>query len=417
MTDIVLQNIQNAAKTVELLAPAGNMEKLKTAFHFGADAVYLAGKRYGLRAFADNFTDEEIAEACAYAHNLDKKVYVTINIFAKNADFAELPAYLNVLENAGVDAVLVSDLGVFRFVKSNSRLTVHVSTQANTTNGYAVAAWSELGASRVVLAREVPLEQIAEIHQMNPNVELETFVHGAMCISYSGRCLLSGYLTDRDSNRGECVQACRWKWYVREVSRDDELPVFEDENGTYIFNSKDMNTLSVLPRFLQAGVSSLKIEGRMKSVFYVATVVSAYRKALNAIADGTFSDELIAQLQNELNKASHRKYTTGFYLSEVDPASRQYYKDSKAVEEYKFIAVVKQNSGGGKLLIEQRNKFAFGDRLEVLSAAGYTGKTFTVTSVTDERGAAVEVCNKVKQLLVINCPFDLLPGDILRKPQ
>ena len=417
MTDIVSQNTQKITNKPELLAPAGNMEKLKTAFHFGADAVYLAGKRYGLRAFADNFTDEQITEACQFAHSLGKKVYVTINIFAKNSDFDDLANYLKVLENARVDAVLVSDLGVFDFVKTHSNLTIHVSTQANTTNGYAVAAWAKLGAERVVLAREVPLSDIEQIHKMNPSVELETFVHGAMCISYSGRCLLSSYLTDRDSNRGECVQACRWKWYVREVSRDDELEVTEDERGTYIFNSKDMNALSLLPRFMQIGVSSLKIEGRMKSVFYVATVVSAYRKAIDAIALGCFTEELQAELQKELSKASHRKYTTGFYDLSAPQSTRQYYEDSKAVEEYKFIAVVKQKLSGGKYLIEQRNKFVLGDELEVLSAANGTGKSFVVNSVTNQNGQAVEVCNKVKELLVIDCPYDLLVGDILRKPQ
>lgn len=425
----------------ELLAPAGNMEKLKTALHFGADAVYLAGKNFGLRAFADNFTDDEIAEAVSYAHSLGKKVYVTLNIFAKNSDFALLGGYLSVLESAHVDAVLVSDAGIFDFVRSHSALPIHISTQANTTNGYAVRFWHRLGAERVVLAREVSLSDIAEIRRMCPEVQLEAFVHGAMCVSYSGRCLMSNYLVNRDSNRGECVQACRWQWEVREVSRADSLPVEEDSRGTYIFNSKDMNMLAHLPELLNAGVCSLKIEGRMKSAFYVATVVNAYRRALDAIAAGSFDQSLVDELNAELNKASHRDYTTGFYFDE--DASRQYYADSRAKEEYKFIAVVKQsrqhcipqNSDGAsqgsrarsaakfyssaenvcRIVVEQRNKFEVGDVLETLSSGADTNKQFVVTEITDAEGAPVAVANRVQQILTLNCPFALSAGDILRK--
>ena len=402
----------NITRKIELLAPAGNMEKLITAFHFGADAVYLAGKKYGLRAFADNFTDDEIAQAVQYAHSLGKKVYVTLNIFASNGDFDGLGEYLDVLQRAQADAVLVSDVGVFDYVRTHSNLPIHISTQANTTNKYAVDYWRRQGAQRVVLAREVPLCQISQIAEFCPDVELEAFVHGAMCISYSGRCLMSNYLADRDSNRGECVQACRWQWYVREVSRDDEMPVLEDERGTYIFNSNDMNMLAHLPQLIDAGVVSFKIEGRMKSAFYVATAVAAYRRALDAIAAGRFTPQLVRQLQLELNKASHREYTTGFYFDEQE--SRQFYPSSKAVEEYKFIAVV-QSGGNGSAVIEQRNKFAVGDVLEVLSANDDSGKTFTVQYARDMQGNSVQVCNKVKQLLTVNCPYALTAGDILRK--
>ena len=400
------------AQKVELLAPAGNMEKLITAFHFGADAVYLAGKRYGLRAFADNFEDGEIAEAVSYAHSLNKKVYVTLNIFASNFDFDDLADYLKVLEQAQVDAVLVSDVGVFDFVRTHSKLPIHISTQANTTNKYAVDFWKKIGAERVVLAREVPLKEIKEISAHCPKVQLEAFVHGAMCVSYSGRCLMSNYLTQRNSNRGECVQACRWQWEVREVSREDSMPVMEDERGTYIFNSKDMNMLAHLPELIEAGIVSLKIEGRMKSAFYVATVVAAYRRALDAIASGNFTTKLIEELNAELNKASHREYTTGFYFDEQE--SRQYYPSSKAVEEYKFVAVVKEMKKG-EAVIEQRNKFVVGETVEVLSATSDSGKTFTVEYAKDEKGNAVGICNKVKQILTINCPFTLSAGDILRK--
>lgn len=401
------------SKNLELLAPAGNMEKLKTAFHFGADAVYLAGKQYGLRAFADNFTRDEIVEATQYAHSLGKKVYVTINIFAKNSDFSELPQYLAFLEKAQVDAVLVSDVGVMDFVLRNSKLAVHVSTQANTTNAHAVNFWRRLGAERVVLARELSIAEIKQIHELCPNVELEAFVHGAMCISYSGRCLLSNYLVNRDGNRGECVQACRWRYQVREVSREDDLPLLEDERGTYIFNSKDMNVLQHLPLLIDAGITSFKIEGRMKSVFYVATVVSAYRRALDAIKKGEFSEQLIAELLEELNKASHRDYTTGFYLDEKE--TRQYYEDSRAREEYKFIAVVKDVKNG-IATVEQRNKFQVGDVLEILSAdSQYTCKTLTIKDITDLDGSKVEVANRVQQVLRVPCPYSLQAGDVLRK--
>lgn len=409
MTNIIAKDVINK---LELLAPAGNMEKLKTAFHFGADAVYLAGKSYGLRAFADNFTNEEIAEAAAYAHALGKKVYVTLNIFAKNSDFEGLREYLGILEQAQIDAVLVSDVGVMDFVKNHSKLAIHVSTQANTTNGYAVKFWRDLGAERVVLAREMSLKDIEEVHKMCPSVQLETFVHGAMCISYSGRCLMSNYLVNRDSNRGECVQACRWKWEVKEISRTDSLPVEEDARGTYIFNSKDMNMLAHLPQLINAGVVSFKIEGRMKSPFYVATVVNAYRRALDAVASGNFSKQLIDELNAELNKASHREYTTGFYFGEEE--TRQYYDDSRAVEEYKFIAVVKEVREN-EIVVEQRNKFVVGDVLEALSVTEFSSKAFEVCSIADSDGNPVEVANRVQQILTIPCPFKLAVGDILRK--
>lgn len=414
MSNIISKNTQNLAKNVELLAPAGSMEKLITAIHFGANAVYLAGKRYGLRAYADNFDDNEIAEAVKYAHERGVKVYVTLNIFAKNADFDDLADYLKVLEKASVDAVLISDVGIFDFVKNNSNLKIHISTQANTTNKCAVKFWQQHGAERVVLAREVPLSDVAEIAAYCPEVQIETFVHGAMCVSMSGRCLMSNYLANRDANRGECVQACRWQWQVREVGREDYMPVTEDERGTYIFNSKDMNMLAYLPEVLDAGVISLKVEGRMKSAFYVATVINAYRRALDAIADGAFTDELVSELNAELDKASHREYTTGFYFGEEQ--TRQYYPSSKATETYKFVAVVKSVNADGTITIEQRNKFVLGETLETLSVTSDTNKTFAVEHCVDEQGNPVEVCNRVKQILTINCPYALQVGDILRKP-
>ncbi|MCM1194710.1 MAG: U32 family peptidase, partial [Firmicutes bacterium] len=357
--------------------------------------------------------DDEIEEAVSYAHARNVKVYVTLNIFAYNADFDGLKDYLDVLERARVDAVLISDAGVLDFVRKHSKLPVHVSTQANTTNKYAVKFWAEQGAERVVLARETSLKDIKEIASFAPNTQIETFVHGAMCISYSGRCLMSNYLADRNANRGECVQACRWQWQVRETGREDFMPVDEDGRGTYIFNSKDMNMLAHLPELIDSGVVSFKIEGRMKSAFYVATVVNAYRRALNAVADGSFDEETVAKLNAELDKASHREYTTGFYFDEEE--SRQYYPSSKATETYKFVAMVKE-VGDGFAVVEQRNKFAIGDVVETLSVTEDNAKTFTVTQCIDGNGETVEVCNRVKQIVTVNCPYKLKAGDILRKP-
>ncbi|MEG2159092.1 MAG: peptidase U32 family protein, partial [Clostridia bacterium] len=357
----------------ELLAPAGDYEKLLTAFHFGADAVYLAGKNFGLRAYASNFSIEEINSACAYAHSIGKKVYVALNIFAKNADFVLLLDYLKSLSDARVDAVLVSDLGIYSFVKNNCDIPIHISTQANTTNKYATAMWTTLGAERVVLARETSLKDIKEIKDFCPNTSIECFVHGAMCISYSGRCLLSDYLTGRKSNRGECAQACRWKWEVREVSNaHDTLEIAEDSRGTYLFNSKDLNMIEHIAELCEAGVDSFKIEGRMKSPFYTATVVNAYRRAIDNYFLGLPFD---VSLCAELEKASHRKYTTGFYFDEEE--SRQYYESSRAVEESKFIAVVLDYKDG-VVTVEQRNRFKEGDKLEILSCGDGFGKSVTV---------------------------------------
>lgn len=270
-------------KKPELLAPAGNMEKLKMALLYGADAVYLGGKAFGLRAFGGNFTNEELQEAVDFAHKLGKKIYVTVNIFPHNSDIAKLPAYLTFLNEIKVDAILVADLGVFTLAKEYAPdVELHISTQANNTNWAAVNAWAELGARRVVLAREMSLEEIKEIRE-KCSVELEMFVHGAMCISYSGRCLMSNYLTGRDANRGSCAQPCRWNYALVEEKRPGQyFPVLEDERGTYIFNSKDMCLLPYLPDVIASGVDSLKIEGRMKSVHYAASVVKAYREAIDS---------------------------------------------------------------------------------------------------------------------------------------
>ena len=300
---------------MELLAPAGNMEKLKIAFLYGADAAYLGGTSFSLRAFSDNFTPEEMKEAVDYAHSLGKKIYVTVNIFPSGKDYKELPGYLRYLEKIKADAVLIADPGIFRLCREVApALPIHVSTQANTTNWSAVQFWEECGAERVVLAREVSLADAKEI-SANVDIELEGFVHGAMCISYSGRCLLSNYFTkDRDSNHGECVQCCRFKYSLVEEKRPGEyFPVMEDERGTYIFNSKDLCMLRHLPDLYDAGFASLKVEGRMKSLHYVATVVKVYREAMDAYEADPEHFTVKEEWVEELEKISHRPYTTGFY--------------------------------------------------------------------------------------------------------
>lgn len=405
----------NKITKVELLAPAGNLEKLKTAFHFGADAVYLSGKQYGLRAFADNFDAEEMIVACNYAHNLGKKVYVTINIFANNNDFDGLDTYLASLESAGVDAVIVSDLGVVSYVKANSNLAIHISTQANSTNKYTVDSWHNMGAERVVLARELSLEDICTIHNHTPDCQLEAFVHGAMCISYSGRCLMSSYLNGRDGNRGQCVQACRWEWQINEVSRKGEvLTLTEDERGTYLFNSRDLCMIEHIDKLIDAGVCSFKIEGRMKSAFYVATVVNAYRRAIdNYYANGSGTTD--SMLIEELDKASHRKYTTGFFLP-VANSDRQYYDNSHAEEESKFLGKV-VSCADGVVTIEQRNKFVAGDTLETLSCGVHHNMQFVADNIVDSEGNSVVVCNVVQQLLTMPCQYTLYEGDLVRLPK
>ncbi len=396
---------------MELLAPAGNYEKFLTALHFGADAVYLAGNRFGLRAFAGNFSDEEIKKAVALAHSLKKKVYVTLNIIAHDADFEGLKEYLLFLQNeAKVDAVIVADIGIMQFVRINAPLLdIHLSTQANIINSYSANFFAELGVKRLILARELSLKEIANIRKnLSPKVQIEVFVHGAMCMAYSGRCLLSNYLSGRDSNHGECVQACRWKYYVREVSREDELEVEEDDKGSYIFNSRDLNMLPYLKELKDAGVDSIKIEGRMKSSFYVATVVNAYRMALDILPK-----KPTEEICEELMKASHRRYTTGFYFDETN---RQYQEDSTPVQNSEFVALVTSDGDGKTVEVEMRNKFSVGDTLEILSPDKKTfNKKLRVEKIISSNGESVDSVKKVQEKVVINCPYLLKKGDILRR--
>ena len=391
---------------MELLAPAGNFDKLVTAVHYGADAVYFSGKRFGLRAFAGNFDDEEIVRALDFLHSHGKRGYITLNIVAKDSDFEGLDDYLSLLEKAGVDGLIVSDVGLIYYIHNHfPKLHIHVSTQANVNNSQSVKFFADLGCTRIVLARELSLEDIKILRKNIPqNVELEAFVHGAMCISYSGRCLLSNYLSGRDSNRGACVQACRWKYYIREENREDELPIEEDERGTYILNSKDMCLIDHLKELEEAGIASLKIEGRMKSDYYVASVVNAYRRALDGFKDYDV-------LHNELEKTSHRRYTTGFYFGAED---KEYLQDSMPVQSYVFIAKVVEDAKDGFVKVEMRNRFKVGDKLEILSPDENFLKVISVEKIFSSSGEEIDDAKKVQEIVTINCPYSLKVGDILR---
>ncbi len=398
-------------KKIELLAPAGNRECLEAAARFGADAVYAAGKAYGLRAFADNFTLDEIADAAVYLHNQGKKVYIALNAVFYEKDFEGLEAYVSGLCDAQADALIISDPGVFALVRRIAPgMPIHVSTQANTSNAASAAFWHTLGASRVVLSRELSLEDIAQVRAKMPEtLELEAFVHGAMCISYSGRCLLSSFITGRSSNSGACAQPCRWEFSLHEKGYpDDYFPVGEDERGTYILNSRDLCMLPYLKEMIGAGVTSLKIEGRMKSAYYVGCVVGAYRRALDDIAAGRpFDPALLA----EAEKAGSRALTTGFYFGNPGKAGQDTQK-STIQRTYDFVGVVKEPLPDGWLLIEQRGKFCVGDTLETLTP-GDIGE-FTITEIRTPEGELRESAPHPKEQLHIRCALPLQPGDMLR---
>lgn len=400
-------------KRVELLAPAGNMEKLKTAILYGADAVYFAGKNYGLRSFAGNFENDEIIQAVKFAHESGKKAYITLNIFAKNSDFIALDEYLDVLRDAEPDGIIVSDLGLIDYIRKKGGFKIHISTQANTLNKYAAKFWADSGAERIVLARELSLSEIREIRDYIPDdIELEAFVHGAMCISYSGRCLLSNYLTDRDSNRGECVQACRWEYSMHEVNRSESsMTIQEDSRGTYILNSKDLNMIKYLDKMVDAGITSFKIEGRMKSPYYVASVVNAYKRAFDIYYKNPDNYILPAAIENELEKNGHRTYTTGFYLND---SMKQCLSTSKPFQNYNYIANVIEYSDG-YALVEQRNRFKIGDVLEVLTPNDYYNAELKISEIINLRGEKIDDARLVQENIYIKTDIPLNSGDILRK--
>ncbi len=401
---------------LELLAPAGNFSKLKTAVYYGADAVYIGGKSFSLRAFSDNFTDEEIVEAVKFAHGKNVKIYVTVNIFAKNSDFEKAAEYFRFLESAKVDAVLITDVGLISLCKKVApELKIHLSTQANTLNKYAVKFWGELGLERVVLARELSLSEIKEISEFNPETQLEAFVHGAMCISYSGRCLLSNYFNGRDANRGECVQACRWQYELREKSKNgDFFPIEEDERGSYILNNKDLNMIEYIDEMAEAGVCSLKIEGRMKSEYYLATVINAYRRAIDEYYKIGGKYKKNKMFYDELLKTNHRVFTTAYMLGENKETVN--YSDSQSVGEKQFIATVLEGTNDeGYFIAEMRNRFKKGDKLELLTPNDNFNSVILPVRITDEEGNDIEDAKLVQQKLRIYSDIKVSAGDILRR--
>ncbi len=403
---------------VELLAPAGSLEKLKMAVLYGADAVYLGGEAFSLREAADNFTIEEIQEGITFAHNYGVKVYAAINIIAHNEDLEGIELFAQNVYDMGIDAVIVADMGVFSIIRETvPDLDIHVSTQANNVNYRSAAMWYKLGAKRVVLARELSLEEMKEIRDKTPlGLELEAFVHGAMCISYSGRCLLSNYLTHRDSNRGACAQPCRWKYSLVEEQRPGEvMPVYEGDNGTFIFNSKDLCLIECLPELIEAGITSLKIEGRMKTAYYAASVVKVYREALDAYYLDPSGYRFQPEWKEELQKVSHRHYYTGFFHGRPEEKG-QVYHTSSYIRTYDIIGVVVgYEEATGMATIQQRNKFGKGDEVEIIQPNIPGFLTFSIEKMTDENGREIQTAPHAKMTVHIPVPQKVIPGAIMRE--
>lgn len=406
-------------KRLELLAPAGDLEKLKIAVLYGADAVYIGGEAYGLRAKAKNFDLDTMAEGIRFAHERGVKVYVTANIFAHNADFAEMAEYFKAVEKIGADALIISDLGVFSVAKEAvPNMEIHISTQANNTNYRSAEMWYQLGAQRVVVARELSLTEIRQIRDHIPeDMEIEAFVHGAMCISYSGRCLLSNYLAGRDANKGACAHPCRWKYHLVEETRPGVyMPIEENERGTYIYNSKDLCMIEHIPDLEKAGIYSLKIEGRMKTPFYVGTVVKAYRQAIDEYyADPEKYAARLPYYLEEVSKASHRDYTTAFYYGKPD-GNQQVYTNNSYIREYDFIGMVQEDwdAESGFALVEQRNKFSVGEEIEVMPAVG-EAFSMQVTELINEAGENVTAAPHPQEKLRMKFDRPVKKYDMLRK--
>ncbi|MFC0905694.1 U32 family peptidase [Clostridium sp. MT-14] len=402
-------------KKPELLAPAGNLEKLKTAVDFGADAVYLGGNKLNLRAFADNFTDEELIEGMKYVHERGKKAFITVNVFPHNADLEGLEGYLKKLYKLDVDGIIVSDPGIIMAArKIVPNLELHLSTQSNNVNWMSAIFWYRQGIKRIVLARELSLEEIKEIRQHLPeDCEIEAFVHGAMCMAYSGRCMLSNYMTGRDSNRGQCAQPCRYKYYLMEEKRPGEyFPVFEDNRGNYILNSKDLCMIEHIPELVEAGINSFKIEGRMKSAYYVATVVKAYRRAMDSYFENPDTYVFEEKWLEDLMKASHRKYFTGFYFGDKDS---QIFENSSYIRNYDIVGLVKDyDKHNNTVVIEQRNKVYSGDMVEVLRPIGDSFKVY-LKDMRDENGEKIESAPVAQMIFTAVVDRILEKGDMLIK--
>ena len=390
-------------RKVELLVPASSLEVLKTAVIFGADAVYIGGEAFGLRAKAKNFSMEEMAEGIRFAHEHQVKVYVTANIVAHNYDLEGARAYFKELKEIGPDALIISDPGMFTIAKEECpEIDIHISTQANNTNYLTYQFWQKQGATRVVSARELSLQEIKEIRAHIPEeMEIESFIHGAMCISYSGRCLLSNYFTGRDANHGACTHPCRWKYAVVEEKRPGEyLPVYENERGTFIFNSKDLCMIEYIPEVLNAGIDSLKIEGRMKTALYVATVARTYRKAIDDYLES--EEKYRANMdwyKAEISKCTYRQFTTGFFFGKPDE-NTQIYDSNTYVNEYIYLGIIEAIDDRRLARIEQKNKFCVGDRIEIMKPDGRNVQT-QVLDMFDEEGNHVESCPHSKQVIYL----------------
>ena len=396
-------------KRLELLAPAGDMERLRMALAYGADAVYLAGPDFGMRSFAGNFTPEELRRAVALCHSHGTAVHVTCNTMPRNDEVDRLPEWLAYLQELGVDAAIVADVGVLSLLKRHApRVKAHISTQASISNYQAARAWYDLGASRVILARELSLEEVAEIRAKAPReLELEGFVHGAMCVSYSGRCLLSNYMTGRDANRGACAQPCRYKYALVEEQRPGEyFPIGEDEGGAYILNSRDMCMIDHIPELLEAGLDSIKIEGRAKSAYYAAVVTGAYRHGVDAALAGRPLD---AVWRDEVEKVSHRPYSTGFWFGQPG----QYTADSRYVREWQILAVVESCGPDGTALLSLRNKFSVGDELELVGP-DVAATPFTAGEMTDGDGLPLTQPRTPQMRFRMRLPRPVPPLSILR---
>ncbi len=397
-------------KKIELLSPAGDMERLKMAVQYGADAVYLAGTAFGMRAFAGNFPPEELPQAVAYAHAHGVKAHVTVNTMPRNEEAAQLPAYLEQLQDAGVDALILADLGAFTLAgKYAPKCARHISTQQSIANFECAKAWYDLGAERVVLARELSLEEIRTIREKTPPaLEIETFGHGAMCVSYSGRCLLSNYMTGRDSNRGACAQPCRYQYALMEEKRPGEyFPVFEDEKGTYILNSRDMCMIDHLKELHEAGVDCIKIEGRAKSAYYAAIVTGAYRHCIDDAAAGRPIDPV---WRDEVEHVSHRIYSTGFYFGEPG----QYTENSRYIRQWQVCAIVESCDETGLALCSLRNKFSEGDELEAVGP-DLRPFPFTAKDMTDEEGTPLSQPRTPQMHFYLKLDRQVPPLTILRR--
>lgn len=416
--DIDFKQFINVKKP-ELLIPASNLEVLKTAVIYGADAIYIGGEMYGLRAKAKNFSAEDMKEGIAFAHSYGKKVYVTANITAHNEDLAGVRKYFEELKEIKPDALIISDPGVFEIAQEViPEMELHISTQANNVNYGTYRFWHRMGAKRVVSARELSLSEIKSIRENIPDdLEIESFVHGAMCMAHSGRCLLSNFMTGRDANRGACTHPCRWKYHLAEETRPGEyMPIEENERGTFIFNSKDLCMIEYIPELVDAGINSLKIEGRMKTALYVASVTRTYRKAIDDFFESPLRyEQNIPYYKEEISKCTYRQFTTGFYFGKPNEDA-QIYDNNTYIKEYTYLGIVQGANEKGLYQLEQRNKFSVGDEVEIMKPNG-NNLVVTVKQITDDEGNDMDSCPHPKQKIFVDFGVELEVYDLIRKKE